>query len=118
MQQKSSPSKGTFIALVVIAIVTLGLFFYYRGSPSDGSLSSLQTRVTPESAKAKADSDRILLLLNQINQLRIDSALFKSTVFNSLVDYSITIPEQPVGRANPFAPVGGFQQIEKKPAKK
>ncbi len=108
MQQKS-PSKGTFIALGVIALVALALFFYYKGNPSDGSLSSVNTITTPESSEAKIASDKILILLNQISQLQIKDSIFKSAVFNSLVDYSITIPEQPVGRANPFAPVGGFR---------
>ena len=49
---------------------------------------------------------RVLSLLNQINSLKIDTSIFNSLVYRSLVDYSITIPEQNVGRPNPFAPIG------------
>ncbi len=105
MQQKS-PSKGTFIALIVIAMVTLGLYFYYKGTPSD-STSSLSVIGSPESADAQLAADRVLVLLNTISSLKIDDSLFKSAVYNSLRDYTITIPEQGVGRPNPFAPIGG-----------
>jgi hypothetical protein len=106
MQQKS-PSKGTFIALIIIVIVSLLLYFYYKGAPSDSSTSSIETVGTPESSDAQAASARVIALLNQISSLKIDPAIFNSAVYKSLVDYSITIPEQPVGRVNPFAPTAG-----------
>jgi len=104
--QQNNPSKGTFIALGVIVAATLALFFYYEGTPTDNS-SSLVTVVTPESAGAEATSQRILSLLNEIQNLEINNSIFESAVFNSLVDYTIAIPEQNVGRANPFTPLGG-----------
>lgn len=103
MQQKNL-SKGTFIALILIVVVSLGLFFYFKGSPVD-STSSLTTSDSFESADAQAAADRVLSLLNQISSLRIDDSIFKSAVYQSLVDYTIAIPEQNVGRVDPFAPV-------------
>ena len=38
----------------------------------------------------------------------LDPAIFKDPAYKSLVDYSITIPEENVGRQNPFAPLSGF----------
>jgi len=106
MQQKS-PSKGTFIALILIVVVSLGLFFYYRGTPTDSSISSLVTTSTTESIAAQASANRVLILLNTISSLKIDGSIFKTPTYNSLVDYTITIPELPVGRPNPFSPVAG-----------
>lgn len=107
MQQKT-PSVGTFIALALILIVAISLYFYYKGTPTDSLISSLETGTSPESVEAQAQGARILLLLNQIKALKIDDSIFKSAVYKSLVDYTVTIPEQNVGRANPFAPTSGF----------
>lgn len=105
MQEKNS-SKGTWIALIVIILVALGLYFYFKGSPTD-TFSSLQTSGTPESIEAQEAATRVLVLLNQISSLRINDSIFQSAVYKSLVDYTITVPEQPVGRENPFAPISG-----------
>ena len=108
--QQKNPTKITFIALAIIIVAALGIYFYYQGTPSD-STSSLETSFTgssAESADAQLASDRIVSLLNQVSNLKIDKTLFDSAVYNSLVDYTITIPEENVGRANPFAPVGGY----------
>ncbi|MDO8430661.1 MAG: hypothetical protein Q7S72_01555 [Candidatus Taylorbacteria bacterium] len=104
--QKNTPSKTTFIALAVIVAIALGLFFYFQGDPTDAD-SSLETLGTPESLEAQEAGTRVLSLLNKIRSLKIDDSIFKSAVYKSLVDYSITVPEQSVGRANPFAPLSG-----------
>ena len=104
--QQQSPSKGTFIVLILIVLVSLGIYFYYKGAPTDTG-SSLTTTSTVASVGAQAAASRVLMLLNTINSLKIDGEIFKSPVYNSLVDYTITIPEQNVGRPNPFAPIGG-----------
>ena len=103
--QQNNPSKGTFIALILIVVVALGLFFYFKGSPKDSG-SSLITSGSLESADAQAAADRVLSLLNQISSLRIDDSIFKSAAYLSLKDYTIAVPEQNVGRVNPFAPIG------------
>lgn len=105
MQQKSS-SKGTFIAVIIIALLSLGAYFYFKGEPVDYS-TSLETVGTPESTEALVASNRVLSLLNQISSLEIDPSIFDSAVYNSLVDYTIAVPEQNVGRPNPFAPIPG-----------
>lgn len=105
MQPQKSSSKKTFILIILLLIVGAGVYFYFQGNPSD-SASSLTQTASPESADASAVGSRVLSLLNQINSLKIDTSIFNSLVYRSLVDYSITIPEQNVGRPNPFAPIG------------
>jgi hypothetical protein len=104
--QKNSPSKGTFISLAIIVAVALLLYFYTKGEPSDASISSLSSETSEESASAQEASNRVITLLNKINSLNIDTEFFASPAYKSLVDYTIAIPDQPVGRTNPFAPVG------------
>lgn len=106
MQQQQS-SKKTFLVVILIIILALGAYFYFKGDPSDSSTSSLEAENSPVSADAQAVGVRVLSLLNQINSLKIDASIFDSAVYKTLVDYTITIPEQNVGRPNPFAPIAG-----------
>ncbi len=106
--QKQQSSKGTYIALIVIVIVSIGLYFYFKGDPAsevDG-VSSFENPA-PLSSEAAVLGGRVLNLLAQINSLKIDETLFDSVAYKSLVDYTITVPPQPVGRPNPFAPFAG-----------
>ncbi len=103
MQQQKS-SKKPIIVIVIIIILALIAYFYFSGSPSDSSSTSLVEQKSPESADADAAGVRVLSLLNQISSLKIDTSIFDNPTYKSLVDYSITVPEQNVGRPNPFAP--------------
>ena len=103
-QQKSS--KKTFIALIIIIVIAVLIYFYTMGNPTDNS-SLVQTTAVAGSEDAQRVGTRVLTLLNQINSLKIDASIFTSATYKSLVDYTITIPEQPVGRPNPFAPLPG-----------
>ena len=93
--------------VIVIIILALGAYFYFKGEPDDSSTSSLEAEDSPENVEAQAVGTRVLSLLNQINSLKIDASIFESAVYNTIVDYTITIPEQDVGRINPFAPIPG-----------
>lgn len=105
MNQQAKSSKKTFLILIVIIVVAALIYFYTMGNPTDNS--SLTRTDTAGSIEAQNVGSRVLVLLNQINSLKIDSSIFSSDAYRSLVDYSITIPEQPVGRPNPFAPLPG-----------
>lgn len=105
MQSQKSFSKKGLLIVIVLLVVGAGAYFYFQGAPTDTG-SSLSSSRTEENVEAAAVGTRVLSLLNQINSLKIDTSIFNSLVYRSLVDYSITIPEQNVGRPNPFAPIG------------
>lgn len=96
-------SKKTILIIVAIVIVgALALFYFMGGStPDDGSLLS------SDSTGNKQVGSKVLSLLNQIESLKIDTSIFTSAAYQTLVDYSVTIPPQNVGRPNPFAPLPG-----------
>jgi hypothetical protein len=100
MKPQSHSKKRVGIIIAVIIVAALG-YFYMSGDavPMDTNTLEVQT--------ANADGARILSLLNQIQSLRIDTGLLSSPAYVSLVDYSVNIPEIPVGRPNPFAPIPG-----------
>ncbi len=104
MQGQKSTSKGTFIGIIAVVLISMALFFYFKGKPDENSISSLETLSSLESGEAKIASDRIVKLLNETSALRIDESIFKSAVYKSLIDYTVAIPEQNIGKVNPFAP--------------
>lgn len=106
-QNQTQNSKGTTIILIIIVLLSIMLFFYFKGKPNADSVSSLEETGTTESNDALAASNRIVALLNQISSLEINDSIFKTPVYKSLVDYTVAIPEQNIGRPNPFAPIGG-----------
>jgi hypothetical protein len=88
--------------MIVIVVFAAGAYFYYQGqaTPADDALTIDNTEVVVGA--------NVLSLLNQIQSLKIDTSIFKSPVYQSLIDYSIPIPTLPVGRSDPFAPIPGF----------
>jgi flagellar basal body-associated protein FliL len=103
MKNQTSSKKSIISIVVIIAAVAIG-YFFYTGNKAPAGDSLLQTQATPE---ANAVSSRILNLLNQIRSLKIDTSIFDNVAYQTLQDYSIQIPEVPVGRQNPFAPLPG-----------
>jgi predicted RNase H-related nuclease YkuK (DUF458 family) len=97
--------KNIIIILIVLALFG-GTYFYFSGSPTD-SESGLTSETSPEAAASVAEAAHVLSLLNQINSIHIDTKFFESTVFKSLVDNQVVVPEQNVGRPNPFVAVPG-----------
>ncbi len=96
--QKPSSKKPIIIAVVVIALAIFG-YFYFTGSPTDSAGIDENQIVTSD---ADLVGTRVLTLLNQISSLRIEDSFFKSAVYASLVDHTVPIYEQNVGKTNPF----------------
>lgn len=85
--------------MVVILALLGGAYFYFSGSPKDNSSLLATSEVGSD---ATVIGTNILVLLNQITSLKIDTALFTSPVYNSLVDHTVPVYEQNVGKKNPF----------------
>ena len=87
--------------MAVIVIGAAVAYFYYSGS----------TSATPMALQATAPTDaigaQVFSLLGQIKTLQIDKTLFTDPGYQTLQDYSVSVPPQGVGRPNPFAPLPG-----------
>jgi len=94
--------KWIIIALAIIAAFLLYTFFFTGGD--DDELLSSSSNVS-ENAN-QVIGDQIIQALNQIETLRLNRDIFDSAVFQSLKDRSQEIPPEPVGKANPFDPIG------------
>lgn len=86
----------SFIAIVAVLYGGYVLFF---AEPSEPALTVTGTGASP-------DQDLIALLF-ELKQIRLDSALFADPLFTALKDFGQDLVTEPVGRENPFAPLGG-----------
>jgi hypothetical protein len=97
-------SNKTWIWIAIIVIVTVIGYFYFYGASAPAASPLVQS----SSADSEAVGSQVLTLLNQIQSLNIDTSIFSDPGFLTLRDYSVAIPPENVGRANPFAPLPGF----------
>jgi hypothetical protein len=101
--QPSSNKRTLIIGIIIVVVLAGGWYFYSKGS--SGSSTSQLISSTPNNANAAVGAS-VLNVLNSVSSIKIDASFFATPAYQSLVDYSITVPPQAVGRPNPFAPVG------------
>ncbi len=102
------------IGLVIIAGVGYGIFISSR-SPSEDSTSTRQvvgvdgetTTEGVEDVTGEAGREFVTQLL-AIQSINFNLNFFNDPVFRNLQDFSQVIEKQPIGRPNPFAPIGDF----------
>ena len=102
----------TWLWMGGVLVVIIGAYYMW-GSSLSFSSSSDTLQGSGQSATGVAGA-QVLTLLNQVKDLRIDKTLFTDQAYLSLHDFSVTIPQQNVGRANPFAPIPGLPTQPKK----
>lgn len=73
-------------------------FVFFSGGSSEELLSQGEV--------ASPVSQELLVTLSNLRTIKLDETVFEDPVFMSLSDFGVTIPPEPVGRRNPFAPVG------------
>ncbi|MBP9763187.1 MAG: hypothetical protein KBD10_00375 [Candidatus Pacebacteria bacterium] len=101
--------KIIIILLVLIVSFILYTIFFKKDPQSEDLLvSSSNTDV-----QTKIVGDEIISALNKIETLKLDKGIFTDPVFQSLVDRSVPIPAEPVGKSNPFAPIGSGSILNK-----
>ena len=100
-------SKNTILVVGLAAFVGIVGWYVLKGSPASESLL-----VTENVAGAPNEEERDLVAtLLQLKAVSLDGTIFSDPAFQSLVDYGIEIVPEPVGRANPFAPLIDQQPI-------
>jgi len=98
---KTSSNKSWVWILIIIVVVLIAYFYFYGNSTPSSLVSSTN------SADASVGA-QVLRLLNQTNNLKIDTSVFNDPGYKTLRDYSVSIPAVNVGRPNPFAPLPGI----------
>ncbi len=93
----------SIIFLVIVAGLAFGGVWYYKNYyvVSDSEPDTMSATVV---STQKRIGTRTIQLLNQVNSLTLDTEFFETPAF-SFTSYEVEIPDQPVGRPNPFAPL-------------
>src|SRR3989344_1254522 len=100
----------TFIFIAVGAIIVIGIWLSYSSdTPSD---SLLTTEVLGGGLVDKELVDTLL----QLRSVTLSAAIFSEPAFTQLQDFGTEIIPEPIGRPNPFAPLGVFPPATSSPA--
>lgn len=92
-----SKNKILLIALVVVAVIG---FYLFKGKAPE-------PLATVEEGGPGGIGQELVVELNRLRALQnINTDIFKDPAYTSLQDFTQTVLVQPVGRVNPFAPVG------------
>lgn len=90
---------------LIATIAAVALWFGYQMfiANDDPLLVSSNTTATSQAAR---DAQQFLVRLQQLNAIEFDRSVFEDVRFRSLVDLRQVVLDEPVGRTNPFAPIG------------
>ncbi len=92
--------KNVIIFAVGVAALYAGYSYFFGGAVQ----TTLQTTSIVEGAGGNIE---LVSLLQKIESITIDDAVFSDPVFRSLTDFAQTISIEPAGRIDPFAPIAG-----------
>ncbi len=93
--------KKNKILLTIFGISLVTFLLYQFG----GIFQSTRIDVVEVSPADEAATAEILTLLNKMQQAKIDSDLFTSSAWKSLVDYAIPLPNDVPGHPDLFGPI-------------
>ena len=91
------------IGAIIIGFVVMGWFILSSSTSTSSSTSIVQGTSSDASSVSGVDLVQALTSLQNVN---LDNSFFTNPVFASLKDYSRQVTNEPVGRHDPFAPVG------------
>lgn len=93
-------NKIILTILIGVAVAGFGLVFLANKVSSQSSLITSTAQSNP-----MINFD-VLNLLAKLQATQIDATFFDGKLFTSLEDFSLEVVEEPIGRDNPFLPVG------------
>lgn len=72
---------------------------YFLLTPKNGSMNNVVAEAN------RAETRRTVNMLNDLQEIKIDTNVFKDPVFSSLREEDTTLPEYTLGVKNPFKPL-------------
>lgn len=95
--------KHKILLLVGVLVLAGGAWFAMSGgTPQEAVL----TTSTPEAGAAGSTQRQLLSTLNDLRTIRLGGEILNDPSFMSLRDFGTEIVTEPIGRRNPFAPLG------------
>ncbi|MBP9757994.1 MAG: hypothetical protein KBD06_05320 [Candidatus Pacebacteria bacterium] len=106
--------KKNMLWIIVLVVVVVGGVWYGMSGGGVENAQLLTTDVVNDSGSPTADTvDRDLVeTLLTLRAITLSGTIFNDPAFKVLQDFGTTIVPEPVGRDNPFAPIGGNTQVQ------
>lgn len=102
-------SNKLLLGALAAAVLVAGVYFLFlRNKDAEGPALSTSTEGVAMTASAQADRE-LLQLLEELSSINLEGSIFNDPLFRSLENFRVEPQPQPVGRDNPFAPVGGIR---------
>ena len=92
--------KKLLIAAGVIIVLALGYSFFSGEEIPEGLTSQAAGGLAPE------EGGDLIALLAELKSIELDTSILQNPTFLTLEDFSVSLTAEPVGRSNPFAPLG------------
>lgn len=94
--------KTTLIGVTLI----VGAFIVYQFYYVDGKKDSVLISQSGSEISGSVVGREIVVLLDELQAINLDSSILDDPAFQSLIDFEQEVQEEPIGRSNPFIPVG------------
>lgn len=90
--------------VILIGVLVIGGFFVYTYFFTGTTQQGLA--VTPTAGAGVTVDQDLIALLTTLKSIKLNADIFSGQSFRSLQDYSQALVPEPIGRTNPFAPLG------------
>jgi hypothetical protein len=93
--------KHILIDITVVFVIPFALFYLYTtlATPTEPLFGSVEV-----DASLAGEGQKFLSKLNELQALKLDTSVFESSEYKSLVDTSVPPPTEEAGRPHPFIP--------------
>lgn len=96
----------SFIATLGVIALVLVVMAGWVGNLTFAQGNDPLTVVTPTTTSTFNEGAQILALLTEMQNIKLDTAIFTDPMFANLKDFTVELAEQPKSRPNPFARIG------------
>ena len=87
-------------AVIILLVIVLWLVIGRGG----GEINQILIEVSSDPVELIIGRD-MLVALDKMRNVKLDTGFLSNSVYQSLSDFKVEIPSQPIGRRDPFAPI-------------
>ena len=103
MEPQAHSMKNIVVGIVALLLVGIAVYFFF--------IKKVDQQVIFDQfgnpIEAQVVGQDLIDLLSRLQSVQLDESIFNDTAFVNLTDFSLTIPDQLLGRDNPFEPITG-----------
>lgn len=100
MLKRIKNKKNILFSIIMMFICFFAYQYWVGAAESDYQLISIKDAASGDVG------NETLQLLSELRTLVLDEDIFTDRTFQNLEDFSVELQPQPIGRNNPFAPIG------------